>query len=81
MKEKEIQTIIDMLDSKEYNDISSTLEFYTTLLEANGNFMNEQIEKLKRKAFTLSLKNYIIDQIKEANTEQKEMKQNGRVLS
>ena len=80
-KEKEIQTIIDMLDSKEYNDISSTLEFYTTLFEANGNFMNEQIEKLKRKAFTLSLKNYIIDQIKEANTEQKEMKQNGRVLS
>lgn len=80
-KEKEIQTIIDMLDRKEYNDISSTLEFSTTLLEANGNFMNEQIEKLKRKAFTISLKNYIIDQIKEANTEQKEMKQNERVLS
>ena len=78
-KEKEIQTIFDMLDSKEYNDISSTLEFYTTLLEANGNFMNEQIEKLKRKAFTISLKNYIIDQIKEANTE--EIKQNERVFS
>ena len=68
-KEKEIQTIIEMLDSKDYNDISSTLEFYTTLLEANGNSMNEQIEKLKRKAFTISLKSYIIDQIKEANTE------------
>lgn len=80
-KEKEIQTIIEMLDSKDYNDISSTLEFYTTLLEANGNSMNEQIEKLKRKAFTISLKNYIIDQIKEANTEQKEMKHNERVLS
>ena len=49
--------------------------------EANGNSMNEQIEKLKRKAFTISLKNYIIDQIKEANTEQKEMKHNERVLS
>ena len=80
-KEKEIQTIIEMLDSKDYNDLSSTLEFYTTLLEANGNSMNEQIEKLKRKAFTISLKNYIIDQIKEANTEQKEMKHNERVLS
>lgn len=62
-KKKEIQTILDFINNKEYNEVTNSLDFFTKILDKNEKNINEKIDYLRGKALDICLRDYIIDKV------------------
>lgn len=62
-KKKEIQTILDLINNDDYNEVTNSLDFFIKILDKNEKNINEKIDSLKAKALDICLRDYIIDKV------------------